>query len=172
MAPLILEVVEGPGSGRQIELGTQLEIGRDPSAGLVIDEPQVSRSHARLSPVADGIVVEDLGSTNGTFVNGNEIVSPTLVRPGDQLLVGVSVLLLRSPQQVAARPSAVHAVPPALARAPRPPDYLPTGAEREAPVSELDALLDVRTKAKARLAPLAIFLLVVIAILVYLATRG
>ncbi len=172
MAPLILEVVEGPDAGRQIELASPIEIGRDPNAGLVIDEPQVSRSHARLSPVDDGVVVEDLRSTNGTFVNGNEIVSPTLVRPGDQLLVGVSVLLLRSPQEVAARPSAVHALPPALARPARPPDYLPTGAEREAPVEELDALLDVRTKAKARLAPLAIFLLVVVAILVYLATRG
>jgi len=172
MADLILEIVEGPGAGRQQRLGGQLEIGREQPAQLVLEDELVSRRHARVTPANGGVVVADLRSRNGTFVNGNEIHGPTHMTAGDHLLVGVTVLELRSEEQVARQPSGVRPVPPGLATPPRTPDYVPPDAVAAASrQSDLDALLDVRTKGKARLAPLAIFVLVVFVVLIFLATR-
>jgi len=150
--------------------GDRLEIGRDPSVGLVLQDQLISRHHARITPVDGGAVAEDLGSLNGTFVNGDQIHSPTHLDPGDQVLVGVTVLQLRSADQIAAQPSAVRPVPPALAAAERRPDFIAAELLKEEPTA-LDSLLDVRTKGKARMAPLALFVLVVIVVLIYLATR-
>lgn len=176
MANLLLEIVEGPGAGKQVPLTDQLEIGRERPAGLILDDQQVSRRHARVSAADGGAIVEDLGSRNGTFVNGNEIHSPTRLGPGDHLLVGVTVLELRTPQQIAARPTAVRPIPPALATPPKTPTYVPPEAVAEAGSGGgasghvLDPLLDIHTKRRARLAPVAIFVLVVIAVLIFLAT--
>jgi hypothetical protein len=176
MPNLIVEIIEGPGSGRQLELLGPIDIGREPSVRMVLNDELASRRHARLTPAVQEAILEDLGSSNGTFVNGQEIHSTTSVRPGDQILIGVTVLQLRSAAQVAARPSAVHTVPPALAIPARVPDYLPpglrvAGAAKHAggvAVPELDPLLDMYTKRKARTAPLAVFALAVIVILLFL----
>ena len=66
-------------------------------------------------------MVEDLESTNGTFVNHDEVHSPVALAPGDELLVGVTVMQLRSPEQVRAQASAVRAVPPGPRDARAPP---------------------------------------------------
>jgi pSer/pThr/pTyr-binding forkhead associated (FHA) protein len=168
---LILEVIEGPDAGSQVQLEGARHVGRDEGLDLVLADPQVSRRHARLMPDGGGALVEDLGSTNGTFVNGDEIHSPTHVEPGDQLLLGTSVVLVRTPAEVAAQPSAVRPIPPALATPAKPPDYIPASVGKEVPIPELDPLLDRATKAKTRVAPLAIFLLVVLAVIVFLALR-
>jgi pSer/pThr/pTyr-binding forkhead associated (FHA) protein len=171
VAELILEVVEGPGAGTKVPLGEAIEIGREPGVALVVADDLVSRRHARVAPVTGGAIVEDLGSLNGTFVNGNEVHAPTLVSPGDHLTIGVADIEVRSAEQVAARPSAVRAVPPALRTPERQPDYVPADLAPSRP--EVDAnvvrLLDVHTKSKARTAPIAIFVLVVIVVLIYLA---
>jgi FHA domain-containing protein len=179
MPDLILEVVEGPGVGRKIELTGPLEIGREPGVGIVLtDDDLVSRRHARVSPSDSGAVAEDLGSRNGTFVNGEEVHAPARLDPGDQLLVGVTVMELRSSADVRARPTAVRArpaafelpPPPALAKPEQAPTYVPQQAI--SPVgTTLDPLVDARTKRKARLAPVAIFMLVLFLVLIYLATR-
>jgi len=172
---LILEIVEGPFAGRQITLTQVLVIGRDPSAGLVLDDTLVSRQHLRVTPEGGGAVAEDLGSLNGSIVNGNELQAQSSVRvdPGDRLQVGLSVLLLRTPAEVARVPSAVHPIPPALATPARPPDFIPpeiaTPGKRG--VAELEEYLDIHTKGKAKTAPLAVFVLVVFAVLIFLATR-
>jgi len=173
VSDLLLEIVEGPGAGRQVTLAGPLEIGRDPSAGMALEDDLASRRHVRVSPEAGEALVEDLGSLNGTFVNGEEIHSPTRVRPGDQLLVGVTVLELRSADQVRERPTAVRPVPPALAAPAREPDYVApdVGAVVRAPPSPLDPLLDSRTKAKARTAALALFVHAALAVILFLATR-
>ena len=177
MAELILEIVEGPGAGRQVDLTGPIEVGRDAGLGLSLaDDELVSRRHARIAPQDSSAVAEDLGSRNGTFVNGHEIHAPTRVDPGDQVLIGVTLLQLRSTAQVRAQPTAVRAVPnafatpppPALATPERAPDYVPREALGQGP---LDPLLDARTKSKARLAPIAIFVLAVIVVLIYLALR-
>ena len=174
MAPLTLEIVEGPDAGRSATLAGTLEIGRDPTAGFTLRDDQVSRRHARISARSDGVVVEDLGSSNGTFVNDHPVTAPTFVAAGDELLVGVSVIALRSAAQVAARPSAVRPVPPALAVAQRRPDFVdpPPDVPKRAAVPELDRLVDARTKAQARLAPFALLLLVILVVAIYLGVQS
>jgi hypothetical protein len=112
MAELILEIVEGKDAGRQIALNVPLDVGRDQTMPLALpDDTQASRRHARIAPQNGGAVVEDLGSTNGTFVNDQQIHSPRQLNPGDRVRIGLTVLEVRSPQQVQARPSAVQPRP-------------------------------------------------------------
>jgi pSer/pThr/pTyr-binding forkhead associated (FHA) protein len=112
MSDQILEIVEGSEAGRQIPLDSVLDIGREPSLPLHLDEDtQVSRRHARISAQGGQVVVEDLGSTNGTYVNDQPISSPRALNPGDKVRIGLTVLELRTRQQVAARPSAVQVRP-------------------------------------------------------------
>ena len=172
---MLLEIVEGPEAGRQIELQGAVVLGRDHSADVVLEDGQISRRHARVTPSAAGIVVEDLESTNGTFVNHDEVHSPVELAPGDELLVGVTVMQLRSPEQVRAQASAVRAVPPGLATPERRPAYVadedPAQAARAgqgAGIPELDRLVDSRVKSKATLAPLALFVLVALIVVIYL----
>jgi pSer/pThr/pTyr-binding forkhead associated (FHA) protein len=111
MAELILEIVEGRESGRQIALAAALEIGRDPSVTLALEDDEVSRRHVRISQQGGQAVVEDLGSTNGTFVNEQPIEGPRTLQPGDRIRTGLTVLQLRTGEQVARQPSAVLPVP-------------------------------------------------------------
>jgi pSer/pThr/pTyr-binding forkhead associated (FHA) protein len=112
MSDLILEIVEGSDAGRQLPLDSVVDVGRDPSLPLHLDEDtQVSRRHARIAVQGGQVVVEDLGSTNGTYVNDQPISSPRTLNPGDKVRIGLTVLELRTRQQVAARPSAVQVRP-------------------------------------------------------------
>jgi predicted component of type VI protein secretion system len=112
MSDLILEIVEGSQAGRQLPLDSVVDIGREPSLPLHLDEDtQVSRRHARIALQGGQVVVEDLGSTNGTYVNDQPISSPRSLNPGDKVRIGLTVLELRTRQQVAARPSAVQVRP-------------------------------------------------------------
>lgn len=63
-------------------------LGRDPQSDLWLDYPMISWRHARLTREADGVVVEDLGSLNGTFVGGMRVTSKVLVRPGQEIALG------------------------------------------------------------------------------------
>jgi pSer/pThr/pTyr-binding forkhead associated (FHA) protein len=177
---LTLEVVEGPSAGKQVKLASPIVIGRAEDADLVLEDGEVSRHHARLTPLGDGTVqIEDLGSANGTFINHNELMGPAQVDAGDELLLGVTVLQVRSPNDIAARASAVIQIPPALAAAPRPPAYVnpevlaaETGPKATGDgISELERYLDVRVRRRAQLAPLALFMLVMLALIVYFAVR-
>ena len=178
MGELSLEIVEGAGAGHRVALSSPLTVGRGEDADVVLADELVSRRHARVSPSGAGAVVEDLGSRNGTFVNGNQIPGPTRLEPGDQLQLGVTLVELRTARQIAERPSAVHPVPPSLAVPERPPDYLPAGlgaGPDRTPAGEarqrdlLDQLLDSETKGKARTAPLGLFVLVALVVIIYLA---
>src|SRR5215212_3565677 len=112
MADLILEIVEGNEAGRQLELDRPLDVGRDQGMPIALtDDTQVSRRHARISPQNGVAVVEDLGSTNGTFVNDQPIHSPRPLSPGDRIRIGLTVIELRSQAQVRERASAVQARP-------------------------------------------------------------
>lgn len=111
MADLILEIVEGSEAGKQLSISGPIDIGREPSLALALDDTQASRRHARISIQNNAVVVEDLGSTNGTYVNDQPIQAPRVIQAGDRVRIGLTVLQLRSPQQVAARPSAVQPVP-------------------------------------------------------------
>lgn len=78
----------GDREGETHELGHRAVIGRLESSDIAVDDKSVSREHARLSKLRDGYVIEDLGSTNGTKVNGRRINEAVLLRPGDIVAVG------------------------------------------------------------------------------------
>src|SRR5207244_3253260 len=67
---------------------TRVSIGRAPGCDVVLDNPVVSHAHAELRRDGDGFVVSDLGSTNGTFVNGDRVAAPKRLAPGDVVSVG------------------------------------------------------------------------------------
>ena len=111
MAQLLLEIVEGEQAGKQVELSGSVEIGRDPSLPLALDDDEVSRHHVRMYPSEHGAVVEDLNSTNGTYVNDQPVHAAREIAPGDRVRLGVTVLELRTREQVAVQPSAARPVP-------------------------------------------------------------
>lgn len=92
-----LVVTSGPLRGTTVPLtaGAAVMIGRAPSCTLVLDDDYSSQRHARLYEHAGQWYVEDLGSTNGTFVGRERITEPTAVGPGSQLRVGQSTLELQ-----------------------------------------------------------------------------
>jgi DNA-binding NtrC family response regulator len=79
-----------PGSG-------ELIIGRGPDAGLSVDDPLVSRAHAQLLVVPDGLRLSDLGSRHGTLVNGERLTEPRLLGSGDVIGIGNALLVVRRP---------------------------------------------------------------------------
>jgi pSer/pThr/pTyr-binding forkhead associated (FHA) protein len=172
ISELSLEIVEGSDAGKQIPLTGPIEIGRDQSVAVVLNDGLVSRHHARLDVEGGKAVVEDLESLNGTFVNGVQIHARVPLDPGDQVLAGTTVIQVRTSEEVAVQPSVVLPVPPALATPARRPDYVPPAIARDARAAQLDELLDVKIKKKARVAPIGIFVLVVLAILILIALRA
>jgi hypothetical protein len=93
-APWTLLVDSGPAElkGVRVPLDGPVTIGRSADADITIADSFVSSRHARVSPGPGGPVVEDLGSTNGTVVNGKRIASPTALRKGDKVTLGDVVL--------------------------------------------------------------------------------
>jgi pSer/pThr/pTyr-binding forkhead associated (FHA) protein len=180
---LNLEVIEGPDAGKQLALDGPVVIGRGADADLVLDDGEASTQHARVTPSPDGTAtVEDLETANGTFVNGNELIGPTHLDADDELLVGVSVIKLRTRDELLRQPSAVIQIPPSLAMAPRAPTYVnpevakvETAAQAQAAAQAghptVDKYLDVRVRRRANLAPLALFVLVAIVLIIYFASR-
>ncbi len=78
------------GSGEKIELTGDHSVGRSADCDLVISDGQPSRNHAKLSVEADGVYVDDLDSTNGTFVNGDRISGKRLLADGDEVAFDIS----------------------------------------------------------------------------------
>jgi predicted component of type VI protein secretion system len=90
----------GPNPGQTFELiQNEITIGRDIGNTIVINDAEMSRKHARLFAQAGGYVLEDTGSTNGTFVNGQRLMGPHLLRPGEVIFFGETVSLAFEAQQ-------------------------------------------------------------------------
>lgn len=84
----------GPNPGQTYDLSKDVvTMGRDVTNDIVLADPEVSRQHARVNRTPGGLVLEDLGSTNGTFVNGERLVSPRVLKPGDLVGLGENVTL-------------------------------------------------------------------------------
>ena len=88
-----LTVNSGPAAGQSLDVERELLIGRE-NADLVIADPEVSRRHATLRPVDGGVVVEDLGSSNGTFVNGTRISGEVTLLETGSLKIGDSEMTI------------------------------------------------------------------------------
>ncbi len=89
-----LVMKKGPAPGKVYELTrNELHIGRDINHEIAINDAEISRRHCRLAAQGDGYILEDLGSTNGTFVNEQRVSGQVSLRPGDIIRVGDNVRL-------------------------------------------------------------------------------
>jgi len=86
----LLVAQEGPLKGQRWQLSQTLVLGRESSCDVVIVDRQISRFHARLTPTPEGVILEDLGSKNGTHHNGNLLSSPVVLQDGDLLSVALA----------------------------------------------------------------------------------
>ncbi len=96
MAPQSFNLVQrsGPAPGKNYSLTkNEIYMGRDITNDIVINDPEISRKHARLTLQAGGYMLEDLGSTNGTFVDGQRITGPHSMAPGEVIMLGDNVSL-------------------------------------------------------------------------------
>jgi pSer/pThr/pTyr-binding forkhead associated (FHA) protein len=100
-----LRFISGKYQGGEYPLaeGQEIVIGRSSELDMVLVEEMVSRKHARIALNDGTISIEDLGSTNGTFVNGEKVQQGTL-REGDRVLIGTNILkVVAAPQDAQAR---------------------------------------------------------------------
>jgi pSer/pThr/pTyr-binding forkhead associated (FHA) protein len=126
---LHLKVASGNAAGTEIVVEDELLIGRQAEgAGSLGNDVELSRRHARIFATESGFAVEDLGSTNGTFVNGRIIQEPEAVQAGDAIEVGGSRLVVQvsgvfdlPPEEPAAEPDADEEPAAAPERAATPP---------------------------------------------------
>lgn len=92
-----LQILEGPLAGRDIKLeGQPILFGRAQDATVVLDDDYASGRHARLFPQGSRWFIEDLGSTNGTFVGENQLARPQQVEIGQRIRIGKTVLELKA----------------------------------------------------------------------------
>jgi hypothetical protein len=118
-----LVVRQGAGVGMTFSItGEEIILGREEGLGISIRDPEVSRRHARVFWQSADYYVEDLGSTNGTFLNGTRITSPQPLRAGDAIGIGQTLLVFQTeveatqaqqPEPLPAQPVPPPAVSPA-----------------------------------------------------------
>src|SRR5512134_2221929 len=86
----LLVAQEGPLKGQRWTLDHALVLGREASCDVTIADRQVSRFHARLTPTPEGVMIEDLGSKNGTHHNGAALTAPVMLQDGDVVGIGLT----------------------------------------------------------------------------------
>jgi len=138
---LQLVVHAGPLAGKGFPIrSNMLTIGRDPDNNISLDDEQVSRYHARLLLQEDQIILEDLGSTNGTLVNGKPITGQHMLQPADIISIGSSVFGVKgfsAPRTMGMTQLSSEAPPfPAPAAAPAPPPVTPSPARSRSSSAE------------------------------------
>ena len=95
----ILLVTEGLRQGTELEINSQgIRIGRDPNNELHLDDPEVSRHHARVILHNGAVWVQDAGSRNGIFVNGNRVSGHKQISPGARIQIGTHQFLVQLPK--------------------------------------------------------------------------
>lgn len=93
--PHKITISQGSQEGMSAELtGGMILIGRGADCQLILDDDYVSTRHARVVSVENGFYVEDLGSTNGTYVNGQRITAPTTISLADTIRIGKTIMKL------------------------------------------------------------------------------
>jgi len=177
-----LRITAGPEAGRMFAVGEETVLGRDESANIVLADPrgELSRRHARIRLSGGEVVLEDLGSTNGTFVNGRRVDGYHALQAGDEIKIGSFALEFASaldsdvtraraiperpggPEAPEAQPTRARAIPkaPGGQQAPEAPQAQPTRARaipkgREAQPTRARATLaePQTTRARATVQP-------------------
>jgi TM2 domain-containing membrane protein YozV len=92
LSPVALRFVGGPRDGDTIKLADQIDVGRSSANDVTLDSPNVSGQHARISRQGASYLVQDLGSTNGTWVNGVRIDAETGISIGDAIHIGSTMI--------------------------------------------------------------------------------
>ena len=95
-APTHVAVVDGANAGEKVSLDeAPVLIGRGSDAGIRLDDDYVSTRHARIASSGDQWFVEDLGSTNGTYIGSHRLTQPTILQLGSKVRIGKTTLELR-----------------------------------------------------------------------------
>ncbi len=119
----LLTIISGPGAGTAAPVhGGSATIGREPECDLQVLDSEVSRRHAKVT-IRDGVAtIDDLGSSNGTYVNGERILEPRTLGPGDRIEIGEATIVLTSPvfegTAVRPRPAELTGVRQVITQAP------------------------------------------------------
>lgn len=138
---LIMRQGPTPGAAFTLE-GDQLNIGRDSTNDVAINDAEISRRHARLTLQGGKYVLEDLGSTNGTFVNGQRLAGPRVLKAGEVVSFGEQIVLVfevttNDPGATMVSPRA--AVVPSASRPATPPPPPPADYAGSVPASPMPA---------------------------------
>src|ERR1041385_7492684 len=86
----LLVAQEGPLKGQRWQLSQTIVLGREASCDVVVSDRQISRFHARITPTPEGMILEDLGSKNGTHLNGMPLTAPVVLQDGDLVSVAMA----------------------------------------------------------------------------------
>jgi hypothetical protein len=135
---------------REVELGTdRMTLGRHPHNDIVLDHPTISSRHASITLLGDHALLEDLGSTNGTFVNGKRVDRYKLADRGHAILAGCHL------DFVAGVTAPAPAMPPAAAAAPAAPasalGFRTPGSNMETPSASIEVRSGVNAGKKLSL---------------------
>ena len=141
MSPATFRLIvrTGPSPGMIFDLTKDVTVlGRDVTNDIVLGDAEVSRQHSRLTRTPGGYVLEDLGSTNGTFVNGERLLAPRVLSAGDLMGLSEKVTLsfdVVTPEAAATvmGPAYGRAAPPPTA--PEPPMVRPSARQAPPPPS-------------------------------------
>jgi hypothetical protein len=123
----------GPDPGTVVDLDKDVMVfGRDAAVDIVLGDSEVSRKHARITRSPGGYVLEDLNSTNGTFVNGERLTSPHVLSHGDLIGMGENVTMTFdavSPEAAATKARRVGVAPQPTPVQPAPVPHVVTPAQ-------------------------------------------
>ena len=148
MLEYILSFVAGKDQGREFPLPGNLDIvvGRVSDVDLLLIDEKVSRKHAKISTRGGKIVIQDLGSRNGTFVNGQRLTGPVDLRMGDEIVIGSSTLKLSSFSETRVITPPKHLRAHEAPRAATPPPATMSGSLQQVKLPDLLQLLSDPTK--------------------------
>ncbi len=141
---LKLKVTVGPGGPREFEVGgNRFVVGREQGADMLLEDEEVSREHAAFSELPDGrLTLEDLGSRNGTFVDGNRLTGPVTISGGEEIKFGMTTISVEMPRSAETKASPTTgagatkiAAPPVPAAAPPPAAASPPPAAAPTPAA-------------------------------------
>jgi hypothetical protein len=85
---LVVVAAMGHPPGTEYEIGESATLGRSPNSDVPVDDPYASAAHARIFPRGQFMYIEDMGSTNGTFLNGRQLRHPEQLKVADSIRIG------------------------------------------------------------------------------------